>query len=417
MRERVLLEEAQTLLLDKVQPMPVTKISLFHAIGRIAAEDIYAPLSIPSFNKSPLDGYALRAEDIKNADLSHPTKIEVIEEVPAGYVPTMKVGPGKAIKIMTGAPIPAGADIVIKYEDILRVDNTIQVFEPLQSGSNIILAGEDVRQGELIARKGELITSPLIGLLASMGFREVSVFDQAQVAILSTGDELLDPSEDLQPGKIYNSNQYSLAARCIELGTEAIIMGIVPDRREAIAEHIEQSLEQADIVITTGGVSVGDYDLVQDALLDIGADIIFWRVAMKPGSPMLAAAKDGKLILGLSGNPAAALVTFDLIVVPVIKKLMGKDNYLPTRIKAIFKDQFAKASPQRRFLRGSLENKDGQNYIKLSGAQSNGILKSMIGCNVLIDVPAGSGALTEGQEVSALIIGDVNGAFVGSSKA
>jgi molybdopterin molybdotransferase len=305
---------------------------------------------------------------------------------------------------MTGSPIPKGADAVIKYEDVKWNKNKVTLFEKLKSGTNIALAGEDVVKGEVIAKRGSLLTTPLIGLLAAQGFAKVPVTKKSKIAILSTGDEVIDQSEKLLPGKIYNSNMYSLFAASMELGAAAVAMGIVPDRKEAIAAKISQALNIADIVITTGGVSVGDYDVVPDALQEIGAAIIFWKIDMKPGSPVIAAVKDNKLIIGLSGNPAAALITYDLLVVPLIKKMLGWERYLPGSVTAVLVNSFHKPSPQRRFLRVILFRKDRTIYARVTGGQGNGVLKSMVGCNALIDIEAGSGALVAGQQVLAIIL-------------
>ena len=400
----VSLEEAQTLLLDLVHPVKECQVSLWEAAGRIVCQDIQSSINLPPFDKSPLDGYALQAEDTKQASPSRPAILEVVEEVRAGYVPQNKVTPGTAIKVMTGAPIPEGADVVIKYEDVRREKNALKLFYPLAAGSNLIQAGEDVVQGETIAGKGALLTPPLVGLLAAVGVASVPVFEKVKIAIVSTGDELLDPSEALRPGKIYNSNLHGLSAACLQLGTEPVAMGVVADEKEAVASRIGQALAAADLVITTGGVSVGDFDVVPETLQRMGAHCLFWKIDMKPGSPLIAAIHNHKLIIGLSGNPAAAFITFDLIVVPLIRKMMGYNKYLAPKISALLADNFTKASDQRRFLRAKIKKNNGVPYAKLTGQQSNGVLKSMVGCNALIDVPAGSGPLKAGQEVSAVMI-------------
>jgi molybdopterin molybdotransferase len=404
MKTGISLEEAQHLLLEKVCLLETSCVSLFKASGRILSQDIQATSNLPPFNRSPLDGYALQAIDTETADRLQPVSLAVIEEVPAGYMPRKRVTPGTAIKVMTGAPIPEGADVVIKYEDVKQEQDTITLFHKLKAGSNIVLAGEDVVEGEIIAATGSVLTSPLVGLLAAQGFAEVPVFNKAKIAILSTGDEVIDPAEQLQPGKIYNSNMHSLFASCIELGAAPLAMGIVPDKAQVIAERISQALRTADIVITTGGVSVGDYDAVPDALKELSADILFWKINMKPGSPAIAAVKDDKLIIGLSGNPAAALITFDLLVVPLIKKMRGRGRHQPFTVSAVLANSFTKSSPQRRFLRAQLYRKNRTVYARLTGEQGNGVLKSMIDCNALIDVPAGSGPLAVGQQISALIL-------------
>ncbi|MBP2638167.1 MAG: moeA 3 [Firmicutes bacterium] len=405
MRTGIPLEEAQTLLLDLIPPAKECQVTLDNAVGRVLSQDIQTTINLPPFDKSPLDGYALQAKDTKDASISNPAILNVVEEVRAGYVPEKQVISGTAIKVMTGAPLPKGADVIIKFEDVNRTGNKVELFYPLKPGCNIIRAGEDVCRGEVIAQKGTVLTPPLVGLLAGIGVTAIPVVSKVKVAILSTGDEVIDPAEELTPGKIYNSNLHSLGAYCSQLGAAPLTIGIVPDEEAAIVERITQALELADLVITTGGVSVGDYDIVPAALKKIGADIVFWKVDMKPGSPVIAARYNNKLIIGLSGNPAAAFITFDLIVVPLIKKMMGFENKLPLKFSAILGDDFNKASDQRRFLRAKVQKLNDINYVKLTGEQSNGVLKSMVACNVLIDVPAGSGPLQAGQEVAAVMVG------------
>ena len=261
----------------------------------------------------------------------------------------------------------------------------------------------------LVAARGDLLSPALLGLIAALGYAEVAVFDKVKIAVFSTGDELIDYCQRLETGKIYNSNLPSLVAACLQLGAEVTACGNAPDDLDVIVGKISQGLATADLVVTTGGASVGDFDFMPEALARLGAKIIFRGVDMKPGSPAVAAEKDGKFIVCLSGNPAAAMITFELIVVPLIKKMKGLNNNLPAKSRAVLTDDFPKASPQRRFLRGRLQVAEGKNRVCLTGGQSNGVLKSLVDCNALIDVPAGSDRLCAGQEVSVLIIGSVCG--------
>ncbi|NLV17524.1 MAG: molybdopterin molybdotransferase MoeA [Syntrophomonadaceae bacterium] len=351
MKRNVSLEEAQSLLLERAEAIGEECLSLLEANGRILSQDIKAPINIPGFDKSALDGYALIAADTVLAEPSNPVLLNVIDETRAGFQAKEKVIPGTAVKLMTGAPIPEGADVVIKYEEIIRNGDVISVFKPLKARDNIIKEGEDIKQGDLAAAKGMRINPGLVALLAGLGIDHVPVYKQLKIAIMSTGDELLRPGEPLQSGKIYNSSLFGIMARCAEMGARPIDLGIVPDDLDITSTRFAQGLEEADMVISTGGVSVGDYDVVKNAMVDAGAEIIFWQVAMKPGSPMVAAVREKQFVIGLSGNPAAAMVTFDLIVIPLIKKLMGIENPLPVKIQGIFDDKFTKASPQRRLLR------------------------------------------------------------------
>ena len=409
MKTRVALEEAQSLLMQAAAPLREERLEILNTVGRVLSRDIAAPLDLPPFDKSPLDGYALRAEDIAAAQEDQPVSLEVTEEVAAGYAAEKRVTPGTTIKVMTGAPIPDGADIVIRFEDVTRKGSAALFTTPLPSGSNIIRAGEDVKKNELIAPAGVAIVPPLVGLFAALGYTAAPVFGKVKVALASTGDELLEPVQPLRPGKIYNSNLYSLAAACAQLGTQPVVLGTVVDRAEAVAAAITRGLAGSDLVITTGGVSVGDYDAVPDALALLDAQVLFRGVDMKPGSPVLGAAKDGKLILCLSGNPAAAMITFELIGVPLLKKLMGLTECFPAKIQVNFDDDFIKPSPQRRFLRGKLHLDGAGNSVTLTGGQTNGVLQSLIHCNLLVDIPAGSGRVVRGQQVAALVVGPVDG--------
>lgn len=411
MRTSVTLEEAQEMLLSMVGAGRESVVHLSEALGRVLSRDIKAPCDVPPFDKSPLDGYALRAEDTEMASPENPVFLRVVEEVPAGFAPTKSVAPGCAIRLMTGAPIPPGADVVVRFEDVEEIPEGILIKEPLASGSNIIRAGNDVVEGEVIARGGIRVNASLIGMLASLGIASLHVYEKPKVAIITTGSELLDPSEKLQPGKIYNSNRYLLEARCRELGAEPVYLESVTDDERAVAESLKKALEVADLAITTGGASVGQYDVVKDALKAIGAEILFWKIALKPGMPTAAASKDGRLILSLSGNPAAAMVTFDLLAVPLLKKIAGEKQLLPPRITGVLVNAFPKKSPQRRILRAKWKRQDGVDLIELTGKQSNDVLKSLIECNLLVDVPAGSPPLAAGQQVSAFVIGSLSALF------
>lgn len=404
MREMIRLEEALDIVLNSVTSLPFEKVNLLDSLDRVLAEDIYSAINIPPFDRSPLDGYALRAEDTTGASSDSPAILEVLEEVPAGYVASQGLKPMTAIKILTGAPIPKGADAVIRFEDTKENGDTVEIFKPLKPNESICFAGEDIKEGELVLSKNTIINSVAIGLLASLGISEVPVLRKPKVAILSTGDELIDITEPLKPGKIHNSNLYLLAASVKALGCEPILIGNVKDRLEDTTAALNKGLKEADLVISTGGVSVGDYDIVKDAIRHCSAQILFWKVAVKPGTPVVVGEREGKMIFGLSGNPAGATIVFEILVKPVLRKLAGKTQVLPLKAVATFDDQFLKKSGMRRFLRGYIY-KQGEEYkVTLTGKQTPGVLRSLLGCNALIDVPAGSGVLTTGNQVEVFII-------------
>lgn len=400
MRSNVSLEEAQSLLLNTISPVEVISVPLNQSFGRILGEDAAAWLSIPSFTRAAMDGYAFSAATVKSAGLNKPAALKV--QSGTSYT---SIESGACCKIMTGDPIPPGADTVIQHEKVLRHEDSIFVSHPLLAGENIIPIGDDVQAGDLLGRQGSIISSPLAAVLAAQGKGQVKVFRTVKIAVICTGNELVDPSGDLTAGKTYNSIGCGLAARCWELGCEPLDLGICSDQVEEMTACLDRGFREADLVVITGGISVGDSDLVPEVLTQMGADLLLRGVAMKPGSPFLAAFGNGKPIIGLSGNPAAALVSFELIGIPLIRKLMGLEAILPARFTGTIADSFSKASPQRRFLRARLLPDTGSTQVRLTGPQGNAVLKSLLACDALVDIPAGSGPVTAGQPVSGFLTG------------
>jgi len=403
MQPYISLEEAQDLLLSNALTVAPTRVPLWGASGRVLSDDIFAQYSIPYFDRSAVDGYALKTDELITASSIRPVKLNLLEQTDARFAePKLEVG--YCLPVGTGDRIPAGADSVVRFEDVIEKGNHILVNQTIHLGDNVVPCGEDIWSGDIIARRGSKICSPLAAVLAGQGLGQVPVYHTVKIAIISTGEELLDPSEEFQVNKIYNSVLYGLNARCYELGTQAVNLGSVPDDTEVTAALINRGLGNADLVVITGGVSVGSNDVVEASLRLAGARLLFHGVAMKPGSPTLAASKDGKLVIGLSGNPAAALVSFELIVVPIIKKIMGLSQMLPIKIHGVMTEAFNKPSKQRRFLRAQLFRRDSEDMVRLTGAQGNAVLMSMIGCNLLVDIPAGSGPVTSGQTVAGWLI-------------
>lgn len=397
------LESARQLFFDLLKVMPAEKVPLEQAGGRVLAEDIYAANDIPPFNRSPLDGYAFRAEDTSEATAEKPSWLQVLEEVPAGHWPQYAVSSGTATKILTGAPVPAGADAVIRFEDTLLEGNKVGIKRPFLPDSNICWAGEDLKKGEQGLFKGSVISPGIAGILASQGYVEPRVYRRPVVSIISTGDELVESHQPLTPGKIRDSNLYSLVVAVEEAGGIPLNLGTVVDNMELLAEKLELALEQADLVLTTGGASVGEYDLVKDTFQKIGAKMLFWKIGVRPGTAMVGAIRDGKVLLGLSGNPGAALITFELLARPVIRHLGGWKQLYRLTVEGIIMEPFRKESPQRRILRCIAFWKNGLWQIKLAGKQNPGILRSLVACNALADIPAGTGPLQIGDRVRIII--------------
>jgi molybdopterin molybdotransferase len=402
--EMISLEQAQEIILDKVKPVDEETIGLSSALGRVLSRDIYAPVSLPPFPRSPLDGYVVRAADIALASPDKPVKLQVEQEIPAGNCSGKAIAPNQTARIMTGAPIPPGADVVIRFEDVRVSGKKIQVFYPMPAYTNICFTGEDICQGEMVLPGGTVLSPAGVGVLAGLGLNEVPVFKVMRVAVVSTGNELIDISENLRPGKIFNSNLYVLAAEVKHVGSCPVYGGIAPDTVELTAFKINEMLAGADMVLTTGGVSVGDYDFVEDALVRVGANILFHRIGIRPGTPTLCAVKEGKLIIGLSGNPAAAFIVYHLLAKPAILKMSGLNNWRPIRCTGLIQDDFLKASGQRRFLQGHLFLEQDTVKVRLSGRQRPGSMRSTLNCNALIDIPPNSGPLKIGDKVDIILL-------------
>lgn len=399
-------EDAVGLLLEHtVFPSQKEWVPILEAPGRICGEEVRASVNQPPFNRSPLDGFAVFHEDIAGAGKDCPVVLPVVETIYAGDSLKRPLKRGEAVRIMTGAPIPAGADCVVRQEDTDSSGNEkdgeqVSVFVPLKRHQNYCFLGEDMKKGELIAPQGVLLTPALTGVLAGQGHGQVMVYRKPRIAILSTGSELTEPGKMLEPGKIYDSNRILLTAYAEKQGVDIVSSVSVPDNPEIIAQAIQKALESSDLVVSTGGVSVGRHDYMEKAGKAAGAEILFHGVKVKPGSPLLAMKKDGKCIICLSGNPFAAFATFVLLVLPVIRKLQGSSQgMMPERTWGIMTDEFPKASPGRRFVRAFIC--DGKVGFPSMG-HSSGMLSSLHLCNCLIDIPAGNQGLKEGDQVEVV---------------
>ena len=394
---RVELEQAIQIIREKVAVMGTEIVPLSEARGRILARQIVAEENVPPFDRSPYDGFAFRAKDLEEASKEHPVTLRIIEEVPAGKAPERKISKGEAIKILTGAPIPEGADAVERYEVTEFNEKEVTFFEPVKSGSNICLAGEDIRQGEVLMEVGTKLENARLGLLAALGYFEISCYRKIRCVIISTGSELVPVDHPLIPGKIRNSSAYMIQAVLREWGMECDIYGIVSDNSSHIAGAIDVCAQKYDVILTTGGVSVGDYDFLNTSLEELGAEILLWKVKMKPGMAFVAAMHKEKLVLALSGNPSAAAATLYLIGGAVLSYMSGKRGLPWEKIKVRMYHDFPKSSKGRRFIPGSLCVKDGEAYLDSCVAQGNGILSSWHSCNVIGEIPAGTPPLKAGS--------------------
>ncbi|MBM7854115.1 molybdopterin molybdotransferase [Desulfohalotomaculum tongense] len=400
------LEKAREKLLKTATCKLTENVYVEKSLGKVLAEKIYAPINVPAFRKSALDGFALRAADTRGATTQSPVKIKIIDEIPAGDTRKVsKLACGHGVKILTGAPLPPEADVVIKKEDVNFKDGEILITDELIENNNVIPVGEDMHKGELIFPEGELITPYHIGVMAALGLTDIKVYKTPKVAVFSTGSELKFPGETLKFGQIYNSNLYTVTSLIKTLGAQVCTKGNVADDIKTIESAVLQSIDKCDIILTTGGVSVGDYDFIHKTLEKIGAEILFSRVAIKPGSPVIAAVKNNKFLIGLSGNPAAAFISFELLVKPLIHKLSGYKDINTKYLEVELQEGYFKKSPQRRFLRVHVAFENGKWIARQTGKQKSSILRSMIGCNALVDIPAGSGPIAPGSLVKAVLIG------------
>ena len=402
--EGISLEQARELLFGIPISHETTSVPISAACGRILAQDYYAPCGLPIFSKSPLDGYAFRSRDSAGASHERPVVLEVIEEIRAGDYPENELGPLQAAKILTGAPIPVGADAVVRYEDTVFTPEKVEIFSTYSSDTNIIHEGEDMKKGALAASSGTCVTPPTAGLLASLGYSSLEVYQRPSIALISTGNELVEPGEPLAPGKIYNSNLYTIGSYIEATGAELSHIGLAEDTDDAIASQILAAVEGSQMIVTTGGVSVGDYDRVRTALESLGAEILFWGIALKPGSALLAALLQGRLILGLSGNPGSAATALHLLGIPYIRKLCGRNDVLPVPVQAALIEDFNKSSPNRRYLHGKIVYQEGRTYFSLTGHQGNNVISSFVGSDALAEIPAGSPPLPAGSILNTYFI-------------
>ena len=385
----VTLERAIELLTAHVNPIDETEdVTLLEAVGRVAAMDYVATFDNPPFDRSPLDGYAIKSSETPGA-------FKVIGEECAGDFFTGEVKSGEALRIMTGAAMPKGSDCVIRQEDVKLDGENIFVSQRLRHHENYCFAGEDIKAGALLVAKDTALTAAHVAVLASQGVAQVKVYRRARIAIASTGDELIQPGQELSAGKIYNSNLYLLAGRLIEMNFTPKILYNLPDDADACAARLP-ALE-VDLLITTGGVSVGKKDIMHDVVKKIG-ERIFWRVLIKPGAPVIGWTCGKFLGVALSGNPFAAYATFELLTRPVLAKLTRRTDILYSRGHGVLADDFPKKSPARRFIRAQVKG----DKVFLPSRHESGALYSAVGCNALVDIPAGTDKLSAGAEVETI---------------
>ena len=407
-------EEALERILSYFHRLDPEERPLLDALGQVLAEDIDATFDIPPLDNTAMDGYAVRAADTTGAAEANPVTLQVIGELAAGYLYEGEVTPGDAVRIMTGAPLPPGADAVVPFEETdeatagpaARSPTQVQVFKAAAAGANIRRAAEDVQRGAAVIARDTVLGPAQIGVLASLGLATVRVYRRPTVAILSTGDELLELGQPIEPGKIYDSNAYSVAAMVRQAGGLPKQLGIASDTIDALTAKLRQGLDAA-MLITSAGVSSGAFALVKDVLAKEGK-IDFWTVRMKPGKPLAFGAfpaKDRNVPhIGLPGNPVSSMITFELFGRPAVLKMLGKSDWQRPTVRAIAQDRIVNTDGRRVFARAILTQQGGRHYASLTGPQGSGILTSMALANALAVVPEDVPAIEPGDEVECLLL-------------
>lgn len=396
-------EEARAKILEKVEVLGTERKPILDAVGQVLAEDIMATVSLPLFDNSAMDGYALRAADLSGVSENAPVTLKVVGDLAAGYVSEREVGSGEAIRIMTGAPVPQGADAVVMVERTEPdfENGTVNILTEAKIGENIRRRGEELTEGDLIIQKGKVLNGADIGLLASNGIAEVTVVRRPVVAIIATGDEVIDITEELVPGKLRNSNSYALAAQVMRAGGVPKVLGIAKDTREEVARLVREGLK-CDLLITTGGVSVGDFDMVKKVLTELG-EMLLWKVAMKPGKPLAFGEIEGKLLFGLPGNPAASLISFELFVRPSLLKMQGRDKLLHPVIPVKLMSQVKKKPGRRHFVNVFVSKEaDGYTATPVRVANSSMLLPMSVADGLLI-FPEDASVIDAGEMCQALM--------------
>jgi len=396
-------EEARALVLSALKTRPPESVLLAGALGRTLARDIKARENIPPFNKATMDGYALRAEDIRAAGKDAAVELEVLEDLPAGRVSRRSVGRGQAVRIMTGAPLPKGADAVVMVEDTERSGGRVIIRRAVRPADNTGQAGEDLKKGELVLERGAVIGPAETGMLAATGLARVPVVRRPKLAVIATGDEIVEPGERKAAGQIRNSNGPALLAMALRAGADAKYLGIARDSSSSLRAKLARA-KGTDILVLTGGVSVGDYDLVKDELRAAGVKPVFWQVRIKPGKPVFFGRRGSQLVFGLPGNPTSAMVTFLLFVQPAIERLLGRTNPGPRAGRAVLTEDVVIKPGRTQFLRGVLDAEGPVLTVAPYPDQKSGILRSMVRSQVLIAVQADVSRLEKGRDVEILFM-------------
>ena len=407
-RVMVSLEEAYAMLLQygtlRKEHLDLEKISLWEAGNRILACDTVAQEAVPPFDRSPLDGFAVCSEDTRGASHENPCRLKVIEEVPAGHVAKKNIEKCTAIKVLTGAPVPLGADAVIRYEETIQKEDSIYIWRPVKAGESVAPKGEDIALGQCVLKAGTILKPAHLAVLASLGREPISVKPVPKIGLFCTGDELCPVQGTLGPGKIRVTNIYPLAQLIRQAGGQPVDLGLIPDQLDAVKEVYARAESMGlDLVVSTGGVAAGDYDVVKDAMLAAGARSLFWKVAVRPGAPVAVAEKNNRVWIGLSGSPAGAIVITLLLVAPLVAALAGKDWTLK-RQKAVLTVNLQSKKDLCGYWWARIWNEEGRFLVEPLSEQHCGVIKSYMNSNCLLKIPAGQVDLPTGSLVDVLLI-------------
>jgi molybdopterin molybdotransferase len=395
----------------KYQLLGVTEhVSINESFGRFLSEDLIATSDVPHFDRAPYDGFAVRSIDTREAALSNVVEFEVVDHIGAGMVSNKVIGEHQAVRIMTGAMMPEGTDAVVMFELAKSYEKNgipyMSIKRSFKKGDNVSFSGEDAKQGEVLVNKGTLINPGIQAMLATFGYDRVSVAKKPRVGLFATGTELLEVSEALVPGKIRNSNSHMIAAQIERSGGLVHYFGKLPDEFDTCFEAVKNALNEVDLLITTGGVSVGDFDYLPAIYEKLGAEVFFNKVAMRPGSVTTVAQHNGKLLFGLSGNPSACYVGFELFARPILRRMLFSEKPHLRKEKALLEADFPKANPFTRFVRSSTFIEDGRLKATPSGLDKSNIIMSLAGANSLMILPGGTRGFTKGTEVEVLLLDD-----------
>ena len=399
----ITLEKALETVIREVKTLPSEKVKLLSSLNRVLAEDIYSEFDIPQFNRAAMDGYAVIAQDTASASLSHPAVLKIVDEASAGFKAKLKVKRGKAVRIMTGALLPEGADAVVMLEDTESDKDEVKIFRSIKQGRNVSFSGEDVKRGEKILSCGTLIRPAEVGMLASLSKRQVYVVKKPRVAIISTGSELTEPGDALKEGKIYDSNSFALFSQVVTCGGEPERIGIVPDDEKELLLKVKEALS-FDILLLSGGVSAGKYDLVKEVLKKAGVKMLFWKVAVKPGKPTFFGVKNHTLVFGLPGYPVSSMMNFENLVKPAIFSMLGRKDYKRFKVRATLKGEIRNTSNRENFIRVKLIEEDGKYLAYPAPSQKSGVLKSMVWANGIIPLPKDVKKVESGKQVLVEIL-------------